>query len=253
MKKRFHRLITISGYMRDVLVDNQFPAAKIEVLPNFTRLDEPLFDVPEEDAVLFVGRFTPEKGLLELLDAVSRTASKPKLVVVGKDGVLGQSAFQSEIERRANDAGVSVEFNGWVVGDDLRRAFARSKVVAVSSVWPEPFGLVGIEAMAQGKPVVAFDCGGIREWLDDGRTGYAVPHGDLDAFASRIDQLLTDDEGRLRMRQAARADALRYFTPAVHTNRLLGIYKEVLDESAADRPGRSPEIRHTQCGIGVSL
>src|SRR5581483_7594610 len=62
----------------------------------------------------------------------------------------------------------------------------------MSSVWPEPFGAAGLEAMRFGLPVVAFDAGGIREWLINGYNGFLVPWMDRENFASRVEQLLRD-------------------------------------------------------------
>jgi glycosyltransferase involved in cell wall biosynthesis len=62
----------------------------------------------------------------------------------------------------------------------------------LSSVWPEPFGAVGLEAMRYGVPVVAFDAGGIREWLISAYNGYLVSWMDCAAFACRVQELLLD-------------------------------------------------------------
>jgi glycosyltransferase involved in cell wall biosynthesis len=62
----------------------------------------------------------------------------------------------------------------------------------MGSLWPEPFGMAGPEAMRYGLPVVAFDAGGIREWLTDGENGFLVPWKNADLFAARLDQLLRD-------------------------------------------------------------
>jgi len=64
--------------------------------------------------------------------------------------------------------------------------------MAVSSVWPEPFGASGLEGMRYGIPVVAFDAGGIKEWLLDGYNGHLVPWMDATAFAARLEDLLRD-------------------------------------------------------------
>jgi glycosyltransferase involved in cell wall biosynthesis len=64
----------------------------------------------------------------------------------------------------------------------------------VPSVWPEPMGLAGIEAMRFGLPVVAFDAGGISDWLTDGENGFLVPWMDTHLFARRIDELLADKQ-----------------------------------------------------------
>lgn len=252
MKKHFNRLIAISPYIKDVLINNRFPEERITVVPNFTSFPLKALDVPEENLVLYVGRLTPEKGLLELVDAISRTESKPKLLVVGKDGILGQSSFQDSVQKRIDELGLEVEFEGWQVGEPVRRSYARAKVVAFSSVWPEPFGLVGIEAMTQGKPVVAFEQGGVGSWLDHGETGFLVPHLDIGEYAARIDQLFKDDDLRGTMGRRAQI-AADNFTPDVHMGRLIQVYEEELNESAADRPRWSPAVRHAQCGSGVSV
>jgi glycosyltransferase involved in cell wall biosynthesis len=251
MKKQFKRLIAISSYIKEVLGTNGFPSEQIAVLNNFTRLVPKPLNVAEKNLVLYVGRLTPEKGLLELLESLSITRTQPKLLIVGKDGVLGQSSFQQKIVDTATLRGVEIEFKDWCAGDDLRRAYQSAKVVAVSSVWPEPFGLVGIEAMMQAKPVVAFDCGGVRDWLQHGKTGFLVPHLDLRQYAYCLDQLITDDGLRRAMGAEAQEVALKKFTAAAHIHGLLDIYTEVVNESSADRPVGCAEVRDAQCGSGV--
>ncbi len=232
LKLRFARFIAISNYIHDVLIDNGYPEHKIRVLPNFTRMAQNSFNAPEENRVLFVGRLTPEKGLLELIRAISRLKSKPILTVVGGGGVLGQYNYQDSVLREAASLGVSLELQPWIAGDELGRAYARAKVVAFSSLWPEPFGLVGIEAMMQGKPVVAFDVGGVRDWLQDGQTGFLAPPIDLDAYADRIDRLLEKDSLRRQMGEAGRAYALKNFSAQRYLNDLLAVYDETLQENA---------------------
>jgi len=256
MKKNISRLLAISTYVSDVLGVNGFPKDRITVLPNFTRMNYQPSDVVDENVVLYVGRLTPEKGLLELIESLKRLKSSGmpvKLLIVGKDGALGQSDFQEQALRQASEAGIEVEILGWLVGDNLRQAYVRAKVVAFSSMWPEPFGLVGIEAMTQGKPVVAFDCGGIRQWLAHERTGFVVPHGDIEGYAQRIGQLLADDVLRAEMGARARTAARENFSAGTYIDRLLGIYTEVLNESSADRSRGCSEIRDAQCGISVPV
>lgn len=256
MNREFRRVIAVSSYIKKVLVANGFSEDTIRVLSNFTRFTSVPFraeSVSEENAVLYVGRLTPEKGLLELLESMSLMASKARLVVIGKDGVLGQSSFQQQVVDAAVRGRIEVEFQDWCAGDALRRAYRKAKVVAFSSVWPEPFGLVGIEAMMQGKPVVAFDSGGVGDWLKHGETGFIVPHLDLKQYAARLDQLIADDGMRRAMGQAAQEFAIEKFSAGAHINELLALYKEVVDEGLADRPGRRTAVCDAQCGFSLSL
>jgi glycosyltransferase involved in cell wall biosynthesis len=91
---------------------------------------------------------------------------------------------------------------------------------------PESFGLTGLEALACGTPVVAFDAGGITEWLADGATGFVVPWGDVSALADRTRQILEDDALEERLSRAGRQHAQR-FSLERHMNRLGEIYTEI--------------------------
>jgi glycosyltransferase involved in cell wall biosynthesis len=252
-KKHFSRFLAISTYIRNVLVESGFPPEKIRILANFTGLKPKPAVIEEENRVLYVGRMTPEKGLLQLIKVMQRMQHRPILTIVGKDGILGQSNFQDLVARELSSSGVHAELQPWIVGDELSRNYARSKVAAVSSVWPEPFGLVGIEAMMHGKPVVAFDVGGVRDWLKHEETGFLVPQGDLDAYAARIDQLLGNDALRLSMGEKARKYAEEQFTERRYIEELLHVYREAIDEGSVDRSGRFTEIRHAQRGSGIPV
>ncbi len=251
MKRRFKKLLAVSGWVKGVMTANGFPGDQVEVLPNFTRLLHAPIQIPEENTVLFVGRFTPEKGLLELVRSAAESEARPKILAVGKDGLPGGSPFVDRVVREAAERHIEIELQEWSSGEDLRRAYARAAVVAFSSVWPDPFGLVGIESMAQGKPVVAFDCGGVREWLTDQVTGFLVPHQDTRQFARCLDDLLGSAALRRNMGRHAQHDARRRFSPDAHIERLLAVYAEVLNENekvrtknTADRPSRRAEIRY---------
>jgi glycosyltransferase involved in cell wall biosynthesis len=89
----------------------------------------------------------------------------------------------------------------------------------VPSVWPEPFGLVGLEAAVFGVPAVAFDVGGIREWLTDGASGRLVTRGDTAAMGDAIAALLRDSSERARLGAGARAASAR-LSPEAHLARL---------------------------------
>ncbi len=85
----------------------------------------------------------------------------------------------------------AVEFLGWIEGGDLLAAYTRARVLAVPSVWPEPFGMAGPEALAYGIPIVGSDVGGIGSWLDSSR-GALVPAGDAVALAAALGRYLED-------------------------------------------------------------
>jgi glycosyltransferase involved in cell wall biosynthesis len=97
-----------------------------------------------------------------------------------------------------------VRFHGFVPREIMKEFTLQASVLVVSSVWPEPFGLVGPEALSYGVPVVAFDAGGIREWLIDGENGFLVPWMDTDAMGERVERLLRDKELARRLGRRGR-------------------------------------------------
>jgi glycosyltransferase involved in cell wall biosynthesis len=85
-----------------------------------------------------------------------------------------------------------VHFKGYVPPEEIHDCYREASVVVMSSIWPEPFGAAGLEGMRFGLPVVAFDAGGIKEWLTNNFNGFLVPWMDRATFAARIEQLLRD-------------------------------------------------------------
>lgn len=95
-------------------------------------------------------------------------------------------------------------------------------------MWPEAFGLVGLEAMKNKKPVVAFDSGGIADWLYDGENGYLVPRGDTVFFADRIKFLLENPQIAEEMGERGYEILVSKFTKEAHIDKLLQYYYEGL-------------------------
>jgi glycosyltransferase involved in cell wall biosynthesis len=156
--------------------------------------------------VLFLGRMTGLKGgdlLVRATGVASRRAGRSLPLVMAGDGPQ-----REEWERLARDQGVAAEFPGWLSGADRDRAIAHAAVLVVPSVWPEPFGLVGLEAAAHGVPAIAFDVGGIRQWLHHRRNGLLVPPaGGAEALGAAIHEVMADDALRQRFGEAALAVA----------------------------------------------
>ena len=158
--------------------------------------------------VLFVGRLVPDKGvdvLLRSFAAVRARLPEARLVVAGGGD---QDLY---LRRLARYFGLppQVDFVGWLTGSELVERYRRADVVAVPSRY-EPFGLVALEAMACGRPVVASRTGGLAEIVDDGRTGLLVSPGDHLRLARALVKLLADDPARSSAGYAAREHVLRY-------------------------------------------
>lgn len=225
LNRTYPLLITASDYVKARAADAGFALDGIRVVPYFTVLPAAP-PSPSAGHILFVGRLTREKGVDLLIDALghlARTDTRWTCTIIGD----GPEAGRLRDLVRARDLSSRVDFRGWLVGAPLAAAYAEATVVAVPSRWPEPFGIVGIEAMAHGRPVVAFRVGGIPEWLDDGVTGWAVTPLDARALADRLGRVLDDPSGAAAMGEAGRARVARDFGERAHLARLLPIYQEL--------------------------
>ena len=93
------------------------------------------------------------------------------------------------------------------------------------SIFPEPFGQVGVQALLRERPVVAFDVGGISDWLKDSEHGFLVPSRNIAVLASRIEILLHDPALAARLGAQGKAFALRAYQPEAHVTTLLHFFE----------------------------
>jgi glycogen(starch) synthase len=141
--------------------------------------------------VVFAGRLEHEKGVHVLLRAVASLQSEERALHLA---VAGTGTQEEELRRLAATGGLeagSVVFTGFLDRPDLAALYAAADVVAAPSIY-EPFGLVALEAMAAGTPVVAARAGGLAEVVEHRESGLLVPVGDEVALAAAIDEVLTD-------------------------------------------------------------
>lgn len=218
---RADAVLVSSEHMRATCVANGIGAARVAVTPPPLPDDAyaaPPARRPRARTLLFASRLTPRKGLCSLLGALARIApdERPHLVVAG-DGAAEECAAR----RQAGRDGVGVTWRGRLSTPDLRAEIDAADAVAVPSLWPEPFGLVGIEAQARGRPAVAYRVGGIGDWIDG--AGIAVPRGDEHALAGAIATILADPAWS-ELARGARASAERYRLDA-HVDRLVEIFR----------------------------
>lgn len=169
--------------------------------------------------VVFAGRIVAPKGVGVLIRAARDVDAE--FVICGDGWRLGE---MRELAGRAGVEG-SVRFTGWLEPGALAREIAEASVVAIPSVWPEPFGLGGIEAFEAGRPVVASLTGGTGDWLEDGVNGLAVRPGDARALAAALSEMLADPERQRAMGEAGRLMTAQRFTAQHHLQALRDAYR----------------------------
>jgi glycosyltransferase involved in cell wall biosynthesis len=120
---------------------------------------------------------------------------------------------------------------GYVPQEEIARHYRECSVVVMSSVWPEPFGAAGLEGMRFGLPVVAFDAGGIKEWLTDGVNGFLVPWMDRNAYAERLGRLLRDKSFARQMGERGRQTVAECFSFQKYIDKMEGLFLRLAGRS----------------------
>jgi glycosyltransferase involved in cell wall biosynthesis len=229
---RVARALIVETELEARLVREFAPADRIRVIPpgiDLAAWSDPAADAPPpgvpEDYFLFFGRVAPNKGLRFLVAALARLppGDRRPLVVMGAD--WGERAAL-ESQARALGIGSLVQFLGHVRPDGAARAVIRNaRALILPSEW-EAFGLVLLEAMAAGTPIVATRVGGVPEVLDGGRAGLLVPYGDPVALAAALGQL-ADEAGPTRERVRFARERVRAFDWSETVARHRALYREV--------------------------
>lgn len=186
------RASVLSEYMRAELIAAGVAAERVHVTPPWVHGLGP--DAPREAAsgVLFAGRLAESKGVWDAVAAWRRSGTKLPLVFAGT------GPARTALERDG------FEVLGWLAPHELAAACRRAAAVLMPSRWQEPFGIVGLEALALGTPVVAWDSGGIAEW----HPGPLAPWGDVDALAGLLREALAGAGARAPRPGFERATAL---------------------------------------------
>lgn len=215
---------------------------RYRVIPNFMPdgknfsgdLDPYLSQLPEEKYLLYVGDLRRNKGVDVLLTAYAKLASAPPLVLIGKPWPDSPKEFPKNV----------FVFMNWP-NEAVLAAWERSLFGIVPSIWPEPFGIVVIEAMASGHTVVASQIGGIPEIIHHGESGLLITPGDIDGLQEAIQLLLDNPDLRERMGQAARRQA-NAFQAAVVVPKIEQIYQELLKKPEDEKKQLKSGKHHYQ-------
>ncbi|MDP7076925.1 MAG: glycosyltransferase, partial [Desulfobacterales bacterium] len=165
----------------------------------------------DEKIILYVGRFTPLKGIDRLLKSMTflRNNGKPRLVIIGGDGQ--DTPEFKKIQQTTWDFGINdiIHFAGRVEQKDLPFYYSAADVLVVSS-YHESFGLVALEALACGTPVVATDVGGMKRIIDEGKTGVVIKNNAPYPFAREISRFLSMSCDKAASTESTRASVLRF-------------------------------------------
>lgn len=203
-------------------IDYGFFAAEVPPIPKF---------MDDKRNILFVGRQEPRKGLPYLLEAfatLKKTAPRTRLIVVGPDGGLRTACLRFIQQNHVED----VVFTDYVSMEDLPRYYRSADVFCAPNTGHESLGLIILEAMAAGLPIVATRIQGFQDVLADGVHGLLVPPRDSASMTDSLRRLLGDSAMREEMGRAGARHAQNYSWPEM-SGRVLNYYEETIAVGAS--------------------
>ncbi len=186
------------------------------------------YDLRDKQVILFVGALDKAhffKGVDVLVQAFAKVSTADAILMI-----VGEGDLKSDYQRLAEEMALSdkVLFSGNVLNWDLPQFYALADVLVLPSTGVETFGLVLVEAMACGKPVIASNLPGVRTVVDDGENGFLVPSGDVDLLAEKIQVLLGNREMRAAFGVHGRKKAETRYSSREIGRDLEKVYQEVL-------------------------
>ncbi|MBG1269418.1 glycosyltransferase family 4 protein [Nostoc sp. WHI] len=231
LKKTKITFVANSEYVRQQLIQNGVPPEQTVTLHCGISLPQiattPLsLEVHQNHRILFAGRIVSDKGLEWLLKTLIHTDPQIKL------DIAGEGWERPRLEKLANTLKLSnrITWHGWCDRDKLNQLYQQCFAVIFPSVWPEPAGLVTLEAYARYRPVIGSAVGGIPEHLQDGETGILVPGNDIKKLADAIHELYIDHQKSRYMGEQGHALLMKEFTMEAHINNLRTIYAKTIAE-----------------------
>lgn len=227
------RIIAVSEEMKnDIIKAYQTPAEKIAVIHNGIDLNQyhPVRDRSYLDQqginfpyLLFVGRISRQKGIIQLLDAMARL-DQVHLVL------CASSPDTPELEREVREKVQGNPYIKWinemVPKDRVIQLYSHAAAFICPSIY-EPFGIINLEAMACKAPVIASRVGGIKEVVVDGETGFLVEPDNLEELAEKIRIILNSPELAAKFKETGRKRVEEHFSWETIANRTVELYKQV--------------------------
>ena len=233
-KKSVHAYYTLTKFSRSKLLKLGMDPGRIVVKPNCVQPD-PGIGSGEGDYVIFAGRLSSEKGIATMLESWTTQTPKIKLLVVGDGPMAG------DVEK-ASQQSEMIEWVGQQPFEEVLRLMGEAKAVIVPSVVYETFGRTIIEAYATGTPAIVSQFGAMQELVLNGDTGLFFEVGNSVDLMAKVDQLLSDESNRQRMRKLARHEYENNFTAQHNFDCLLDIYElAIRNANYVSAPVASPK------------
>ena len=173
-------------------------------------------NIDNEDIVIgFTGRLIPEKGIKELLLAIKnlKIPKKIKVIIIGSAtfGQKSKSDYEEEIKLLSNSMNKNIIYTGYIHNSNIPKINSIVDISVVPSIWEEPAGLVVLEALSLGIPLIVTDSGGISEYIND-ECAITVKRDEnlINNLSNSLEKLIMDDELRIKMSIKAREQGVKF-------------------------------------------
>jgi glycosyltransferase involved in cell wall biosynthesis len=234
-KKISNLHLAVSDSIRRLLVDLGIAENNIRVVPNGVDIEifRPDNKTKDENLLLFVGRIQPNKGLHILLEALEYVKTSIRLVIIGPRSSFCPEYYNEVLKsiKHLNQTAIhKISFLGTQAKEELVRWYQRAAIFVCPSL-SEPFGIVNLEALSCGTPVIASNIGGIPEVVKNNKNGLLVPSGTPKELARAIQSLLADENLRNKFGNEGREWVVKKFSSEAVAMHLLKIYKSLLEST----------------------
>lgn len=218
---RVTRFVAVSEFLRAKVLQHGFAPERVVTVPNFVDAAALAPARGPGEHVLFAGRLEAYKGIFTLLEAAAEARALPLFFA-------GDGPARAELEREIARRGLAhVRVLGFQESEPLATLVRTSRCVVVPSRWHETFGLSALEALAQGRAVIASRIGALPELVHEGENGFLVPAGDAPALAERLRWMAAHPAEAAALGARGRTLALERFSPDEHYARLAALYREL--------------------------
>lgn len=206
---KIDRFLTISDFQKNKLINNGFPEDKINTLPNTIEIKNYDIDVESKNYIGFVGRLSYEKGIFDFIE-IANQMPKYNFKVAG------------EMTKDLNNITIpnNLEFLGFLNPKELDEFYLSCKVILVLSKWYEPFGLVNLESMLRGTPIIAYDIGAIPEIIENGKEGFVIKQGGINDVILHIEYMYKNKD-KYEIMVANSIDKINRFSTQIYYTSLI--------------------------------
>ena len=221
-------IVVYSNYLKDLALRKVRNPSKVVLVNHFSDVEEhsasKIID-PDPPVLLFAGRHSPEKGIRYLLEAIKKVPPIDFETII-----LGDGPMRGEVEALIKQLcpNRKIKTLGYVPRVKLLELYKKCSFVVFPSIGSEGCPLIGIESMYHGTPVIAFDVGGVKEWLINGETGLLVERANTEELAGAITRLLLDTQLRHKLGENAYSFVRKKFRQYLHIQKLISIYTELI-------------------------